>query len=91
MIIKYFANLRQKVSIDRISYRDAKSYCAILLDDNNRKTLCRLRFNGKTKQIGIIDADKNEIKYSLESLDDIFQYSEQINQVVNLYLEKEIS
>ena len=25
--------------------RDAQSYCAVLLDDNNRKPLCRLMFN----------------------------------------------
>jgi hypothetical protein len=32
----------------RIIMRDAKSYCAILLDDNNRKTVARLHFNSPT-------------------------------------------
>ena len=41
----------------RIFMRAAKSYCAILVDDNNRKTLCRLYFNGKKKFIGIFDAE----------------------------------
>ncbi|MDP3656345.1 MAG: type I restriction enzyme HsdR N-terminal domain-containing protein [Brevundimonas sp.] len=37
----------------RIVMRDAKSYCAILLDDNNRKTIARLHFNGlTTKYVG---------------------------------------
>ena len=35
----------QKVDINRIVMRDSKSYCAILLDDNNRKTIVRLWFN----------------------------------------------
>ena len=33
----------------RIVLRDAKSYCAILFDDNNRKPICRLRFNNLAK------------------------------------------
>ncbi|MEK7856939.1 MAG: type I restriction endonuclease, partial [Acidobacteriota bacterium] len=34
----------RKVDPKRIILRDAKSYCAILLDDNNRKTVARLSF-----------------------------------------------
>jgi hypothetical protein len=42
------------VSPNRIVMRDAKSYCAILLDDNNRKTIARLHFNGLTaKYLGL--------------------------------------
>jgi len=29
-------------SVERITMRDAKSYCSILFDDNNRKPVCRL-------------------------------------------------
>ncbi len=36
------------VSPDRIVMRDAKSYCAVLLDDNNRKPIARLHFNSST-------------------------------------------
>ncbi len=31
----------------RITHRDAKSYFAVLLDDNNRKPIARLHFNGR--------------------------------------------
>jgi hypothetical protein len=34
--------LRETILPKRITYRDAQSYFAILLDDNNRKTICRL-------------------------------------------------
>jgi len=43
MIIK--AILRQKIDSNRIFYRDTQTYFAILLDDNNRKTICRLYLN----------------------------------------------
>jgi hypothetical protein len=45
MIVKTI--LRQKISATRITHRDAQSYFAILLDDNNRKTICRLYLNGR--------------------------------------------
>ncbi|MER0442872.1 hypothetical protein [Emticicia sp. W12TSBA100-4] len=61
MIVKTIC--RQRVAINRIVYRDAQSYFAILLDDNNRKTICRLYFNSTSKKyISFIDADKKEVK-----------------------------
>jgi hypothetical protein len=51
MILKSI--LRKSVDVTRIIMRDAQSYCAILLDDNNRKPLCRFYFNGKKWSIGI--------------------------------------
>ncbi|MDO8369794.1 MAG: type I restriction endonuclease [Candidatus Nitrotoga sp.] len=43
------AVLRDVITSRRITMRDAQSYCAILLDDNNRKPICRLRFNNTSK------------------------------------------
>jgi hypothetical protein len=41
------AILRPVVKPGRVFIRDAASYCAILFDDNNRKPICRLRFNNE--------------------------------------------
>jgi hypothetical protein len=43
------AIFRQKIDVTRIVYRDTQSYFGVLLDDNNRKPLCRLHFNAKQK------------------------------------------
>ena len=43
------------VSPVRVIYRDTKTYMGILLDDNNRKPICRLWFNSKQKYLGIIE------------------------------------
>jgi hypothetical protein len=80
MIIK--AILRQTVNSSRISYRDAQSYFAILLDDNNRKSICRLYLNGSKKYIALFDENKKEIKNEIISLDEIFNYSEQLISAV---------
>lgn len=86
MIVKTI--LRQKVSVNRIAYRDALSYFAILLDDNNRKTLCRLYFNGTKKYMVTLNEQRKEIRHDLTSLDDIFNYAEALLKVLENY-EKE--
>ena len=77
--------LRQKIDFKRINYRDAQSYFAILLDDNNRKPICRLYLNGNKKYFVTLDENKKEVKNELISLDDIFKYSDQIIKIVDGY------
>lgn len=62
----------------RVVIRDAKAYCAILLDDNNRKTVARLHFNGLTKKyVGTFTA-KSETKHLIGDLTDIYQLESHI-------------
>ena len=77
--------LRQKISSSRIAFRDAQSYFAILLDDNNRKTICRLYLNGGKKYFAFIDDQKKEIKNEIKTLDDIFNFAESLHKIVATY------
>ena len=79
------AIVRQKVDVSRIIARDTQSYFGVLLDDNNRKPLCRLHFNAKRRYIGIFDKDKKETRHPIETVDDIFNYSEQLLATVTNY------
>jgi hypothetical protein len=81
MLVK--AILRQKVTSARISYRDAQSYFAIVLDDNNRKTICRLYLNGGKKYLVILDEQKKEVRNEITSLDDIFKFSDLLMGVID--------
>ncbi len=83
MIVKTI--LRQKVKHNRIVFRDAQSYFAILLDDNNRKTICRLYLNGSKRYIGVFDDQKKEIRNEILTVDDIFNYSEVLLKTVSNY------
>lgn len=83
MIVKTI--LRQKVPVSRISYRDAQSYFAILLDDNNRKTICRLYLGTGKKYIATLDEAKKEVKVEITSLDDIFNHSATLFNIVEAY------
>lgn len=79
------AILRRKISINRIRHRDTQSYFGILLDNNNRKPLCRLHLNGRTKYLGIFDESKNESREMIESIDDIYQFEDRLLDTVDYY------
>ena len=83
MIVKSI--LRQKVDCKRIVYRDALSYFAILLDDNNRKPICRLYFNGTKKYFVTLDENKKEIKTEIKSLDDLYTFSDRLLKIIDSY------
>jgi hypothetical protein len=75
-----------EVRPQRVVHRDAKSYFAVLLDDNNRKPIARLHFNGKKqKYLGLFDADKVETRHPIESLDEIYQFANEIRGIVKGY------
>ncbi len=78
--------LRENVDVKRVTIRDTKSYCGILLDDNNRRTICRLRFNRTQKYIGIFDEHKNEQRYPIDDVDDIYQYADQLKATIDHYV-----
>ena len=74
--------LRESVEISRIYARDTQSYFGVLLDDNNRKPLCRLHLNGGKKYLGIFDSNKKETRVQLEVMDDIYKYAEQLKETI---------
>ncbi|EKO3572241.1 type I restriction enzyme HsdR N-terminal domain-containing protein [Vibrio metschnikovii] len=79
------AILRAKFDVSRIIARDTQSYFGILLDDNNRKPLCRLHFNTKQKYIGIIGEDRKETRHPIETLDDIYNLSDKLLDNANRF------
>lgn len=78
--------LRPIVASNRITYRDAQTYFAVLFDDNNRKAICRLHLNSSKKYISTFDSTKKETKSEIQSLDDIYNFAEQLKATVEMYL-----
>ncbi|MEG0975434.1 MAG: type I restriction enzyme HsdR N-terminal domain-containing protein [Comamonas sp.] len=76
--------VRTVVEPQRVVHRDTQSYFGILLDDNNRKPVCRLHFNRVQKYVGILDADKKETRHAITSLDDIYQLSDALIDATKL-------
>lgn len=77
--------LRDVVPYRRIVMRDAQSYCAVLLDDNNRKPVCRLRFNNASRlALGLMNG-KDEEKVAIADLDEIYNYADRLKATVLSY------
>ena len=83
LIVK--AILRESVDITRIFLRDTQSYCGIILDDNNRKPVCRFYFSENKLRIGLFDSSKKEVKHDINSLDDIFKFSKELKETITYY------
>lgn len=66
------------VKADRIVMRDQRSYCAILLDNNNRKSIVRMHFNShSSKYLGTF-VGKEETRHSISDITEIYNFVEQI-------------
>jgi hypothetical protein len=80
------AILRELIPASRIAFRDTQSYFGILLDDNNRKPLCRLHFNSSNKYLELFHNGKdNGEKKLLNSLDEIYTYKAELLATVKNY------
>jgi hypothetical protein len=80
------AILCKEVSLKRIVARDAKTYMAVLFDDNNRKPICRLWFNSKQKYLGLFDAEKAEARMPIDDVAGIYEHADQLITTVRRYL-----
>jgi hypothetical protein len=70
------AIVRRDIDSRRIHMRDAASYCAILLDNNNRKPIARLYLEGKKKRVGTFK-DRVETRHDIESVDDLYSLADE--------------
>ena len=55
--------------------RDTQTYFGVLLDDNNPKTIARLRFNRSERSLGVFDENKVETRLSIDSPRDIDKHA----------------
>ena len=77
--------LREVVDVGRVTMRDRINYCGILLDDNQRKYICRLRFNTSQKYLGLFDEERNEDRVPINDLNDMYQYADRLKATVGYY------
>lgn len=71
--------------VSNIAIRDAKAYCAVLFGDNNRKPICRLLLEGKTKSVIFFDAEKNEERVYVDGPDDLYKHKARIKGTIARY------
>lgn len=82
------AIVRKVIDVKRVYYRDTQSYFGILVDDNNRRPICRLHFNRSQKYIGLMDENRAEKRYPINGLDDIYQFTSELRDAAKQYSEE---
>lgn len=81
--------LKNYTSLKNISFKDNERYMAILYLNKTTKWICRFYFNENRKYITIPDENKKGIRYNINSIYDIEEYSKELVDVLNRYLVKE--
>ena len=82
--------ISEKVNPERVFMRDQISYCGVLLDNNNRKVICRLFLSQEKKHISLFSKDENgegrkETKQPLENIQDITAHKEALWAACAMY------
>ena len=88
--------LSEIIDADRVAIRDRQSYCAILLDDNQNYTICRLYFNDLDNlAIALFDSmQRNKHggrvyeKVAISNVSEIYGFREKLLKTVEAYLKK---
>lgn len=78
--------LGEKVDLQRITYKDTESYFNILLDNNTRKWICRLRLDGRKHTIAFPGENKSEEKRPIENNNDLFNYKGELIKSLEKYI-----
>lgn len=80
------AIVRDLVKSSRLVMRDAKSYCAVLIDNNNRRPLARMHFNRSVKYISLFDGEVEE-RVLIETLDHIYDLADRLRATASRYVD----
>lgn len=79
------AILADEIDVSRVTYRDAQSYFSVLLDDNNRKPICRLGLNATHKRVSIA-YQGDFTKHDIGSLNDLYKYKSELVNAAKQYI-----
>jgi hypothetical protein len=74
-----------EIDPSRLTEKDTKSYCNILLDNHSWKSIARMYFNGAQKRLEIFD-DAEPKMVQLDSVPSIYQFADRIRAALRLKL-----
>ena len=79
--------LQDTIAESRLSLNDTKYYCGIIVDNNVRQSICRLRFGVQVKRVSFFNEVNEDVRpgYKLNSLSDINGYAEQLRARARMF------
>ena len=73
------------VEPQRVTLRDSKRASFIILDNTQRRPICRFWFNRKQKYLGVFDENKKEMRLPIDSVDEIFAHADTLKAAAARY------
>ena len=73
------------IPVEEIAMRDAKTSCAILYQDNNRKPICRLFFSNPDRKSVMFFDDEGEERVFIQSPADLYSYADRLKRTLKKY------
>ncbi|MBQ2938455.1 MAG: type I restriction enzyme HsdR N-terminal domain-containing protein [Clostridia bacterium] len=78
--------LSEFISPNDIYYKDTYSYFGILYENKVTKWICRVYLKESVKFVIIPDKDKNEVKYEINEIIDIYKLRDKLIERLNIFL-----
>ena len=82
--------LQNVIDVRKISLKYTSAYIAVLYEKNTRKWICRITLSSAQQNLIIPDENKNELRFSINDISDLYNYSEQIIESARRYLFVEV-
>ena len=82
------AILSELVTPDKLYYKDTYSYFGILYDNKVTKWICRVYLKENVKFIVIPDSEKNEVRYEIQNVSNIYKLKDKLIERLNTFISK---
>ena len=82
--------LQNVIDVRKVSLKYTSAYIAVLYEKNTRKWICRITLSSAQQNLIIPDENKNELRFSINDISDLYNYSEQIIESARRYLFVEV-
>ena len=80
------AILCKTAPVSRLILHDYKGHCSVCLDDKSKWTICRIRIQKRSKSIDTFEESKDGIRHSIETLDDIYNFTDALIATASKYV-----
>ncbi len=80
------AILHDIVEPQRVTLRDSKRASFVILDNTQRRPVCRFWFGRKQKYLGVFDENKKETRLPIDNVDEIFAHADALRATAARYV-----
>lgn len=85
------AILSEHCDLNKIYYKDTMRYFGVLFDNKVTKWICRIYLKENVKFIIISDKEKNEVRYDINKINDIYKLKKQLLERLDSFVKEPVN